>query len=146
MLPSRSFALPPNFGANGKPTSLQTEGQISLTQYKDVDEDGINDVVETTVSAPIRPYGSAIYKDQQYTTDGGAGGVELLDWYESHPGSFFVYLSYDKYSNFGKDNAGYQNLSKYNQVVEVFFSDFSHSVIKRGVHDFWNISVTLEEV
>jgi hypothetical protein len=84
----------------------------------------------------------------QYTTDGGAGGVELLDWYENHIGSFWVYLAYDKYSNFGKDDNAYAHLNQYNQVVEMFISDFKYTVVKRGAsnHDFWNINITLEEV
>jgi hypothetical protein len=84
----------------------------------------------------------------EYTTDGGAGGVELLDWYENHQGSFWVYLAYDKYSNFGKDDNAYAHLPQYNQLVEVFFSDFSYTIEKRGGSNFdlWNISVTLEEV
>lgn len=83
-----------------------------------------------------------------YTTDKGAGGVELLEWYESHPGSFWVFLAYDKYSVFGDDDAAYAHLPQYNQIIEMFFSDFQYSVEKRGnsTHDFWNISVTLEEV
>jgi hypothetical protein len=87
------------------------------------------------------------HRSEQYTSDGGAGGVEILDWYQNYTGSFWVYLAYDKYSNFDKTDAGYQNLQKYNQVVEVFFSDFSYSVVKRGGsnYDFWNISFTLEE-
>lgn len=84
----------------------------------------------------------------EHTTDGGAGGVELLDWYEKHKGSFWVYLAYDKYSNFGKDDNAYGHLSQYNQIVEMFFSDFSYSIEKRGSTNFdlWNISVSLEEV
>lgn len=84
----------------------------------------------------------------EYTTDGGAGGVEMLDWYRQNKGSsFFLYLAYDNYANTGKSNADFNNLNKYNEVVEVFFSDFSHTVLKRGQnnYDFWNISVTLEE-
>jgi hypothetical protein len=82
-----------------------------------------------------------------YTSDGGAGGVEILDWYDSHQGSFWVFLAYDKYSTFGKDDAAYAHLPQYNQIVEMFISDFNYSVEKRGAsnHDFWNISVTLEE-
>ena len=59
-----------------------------------------------------------------------------------------MFLSYDKYSNFGKDEAAYGNLNKYNQIVEVFISDFNYSVQKRGGNnlDLWNVSVTLEEV
>jgi hypothetical protein len=83
----------------------------------------------------------------EYTSDGGAGGVEMLDWYENHQGSFWVYLSYDKYANFGKDDNAYGHLGQYSQIIEMFFSDFSYSVEKRGGtnHDLWNISVTLEE-
>ena len=86
--------------------------------------------------------------DQQYTTDGGAGGAEILEWYENHKGSFWVYLSYDKRTNFGSDNAAYSHLAEYSQVVEMFISDFSYSVQKRGGSNFdlWNISVSLEEV
>lgn len=82
-----------------------------------------------------------------YTVDGGAGGVEILDWYESHPGPFWMMLAYDKYNNFsGEDQYGY--LSQYNQMVQVYFSAFDYSVVKRGGtnHDLWNISCTVEEV
>ena len=88
----------------------------------------------------------------EFTTDGGAGGVELLDWYKNHNGSFWVYLSYDKYTNF-EDNPDtpqderFNNTNKYNEIIEVFFSDFNYSVVKRsGLNfDFWNVSLTLEE-
>lgn len=88
----------------------------------------------------------------EFTTDGGAGGAELLEWYENHKGSFWVYLAYDKYTNFNNDpqtaqDDRFKNTNKYNEVVEVFFSDFTYSVIKRsGLNfDFWNVSLTLEE-
>lgn len=86
--------------------------------------------------------------DLEYTTDGGAGGAEILDWYENHQGPFWVYLAYDKYPNFGKDANAYTHLTQYNQLIQMFFSDFNYSVVKRGGSnfDFWNISVTLEEV
>jgi hypothetical protein len=97
---------------------------------------------------------SSIARKDFYTTDGGAGGVELLDWYQSFTQSFWVYLSYDKYNSYGTVSSGssnpdiYLNLPKYNQVVEMFFSNFSYSVVKRGGsnHDFWNINLSLEEV
>ena len=88
----------------------------------------------------------------EFTTDGGAGGVELLDWYKNHKGSFWVYLAYDKYTNF-KDvyessiDERFNNTNKYNEVIEVFFADFNYSVVRRsGLNfDFWNVSLTLEE-
>ena len=84
----------------------------------------------------------------EFTSDGGAGGVELLDWYENHKGPFWMFLAYDKYSNFGKDDADYGHLAQYNQIIQVYIADFNYSVVKRGGsnHDLWNISVSLEEV
>ena len=91
-------------------------------------------------------------KPLEFTTDGGAGGVELLDWYDNHKGSFWVYLAYDKYTNFEDTDSSsvynrFNNVNKYNEIIEVFFSDFSYSVVKRsGLNfDFWNVSLTLEE-
>ena len=74
----------------------------------------------------------------EFTVDGGAGGLEILEWYDNHKGPFWVYLAYDRYD----DN------TKYNQIVQMYFRDFSYSVIKRGSsrHDLWNINITLEEV
>jgi len=125
MLPSRSFSNDPNF-------NLAT-GAVTTTGYSG----GVK-------TADPNIYGTYLF---QYTTDGGAGGAEILDWYENNKGSFWVYLSYDKYPNF--ENAGdkYKHLAEYSQVLEMFISDFSYSVVKRGGtnFDFWNISVTLEE-
>jgi hypothetical protein len=108
-----------------------------------------NPAFDTTLDAPTEGKSNK-YKmvDAEYTSDGGAGGVELLDWYENHTGPFWMYLAYDKYSNFGKDDTAYGHLAQYNQIVQVYFADFNYSVIKRGGgnFDFWNISVTLEEV
>jgi len=150
MLPSRSFAANPLFDSAGKPTTLIDSGDLTLTQYKDLNGDGKNEPVTTINAAPVRPSGSALRKDQQYTSDGGAGGVELLRWYEENPGSFWVYLSYDKYTNFEQlgDSTPRDNLAKYSQIIEVYFASFDYSVEKRGGsnYDFWNISVTLEEV
>jgi hypothetical protein len=83
----------------------------------------------------------------QYTVDGGAGGNELLDWYNNHTGSFYVFLAYDKKGNFA-ESGQYGHLAEYNEVIEMFISSFDHTVVKRGGsnYDFWNVSVTLEEV
>jgi hypothetical protein len=96
-------------------------------------------------SPEFNPSGYSPSPDQ-YTADGGAGGSELLNWYENNTGSFWVYLSYDKPQNFSSNEYG--RLSQYSHVVEMFFADFSYSVQKRGGsnHDLWNVSLTLEEV
>ena len=100
-------------------------------------------------STGISPYKNTL---GEFTTDGGAGGVAILDWYQSHPGPFWMYLAYDKYSNFKTGgeitDASFGHLAQYNQIIQVYFADFSYTVTKRGGsnHDLWNISVTLEEV
>ena len=93
----------------------------------------------------------------EHTVDGGAGGAELLEWYSSNPGSFYMFLSYDKPQNF--TSGIYEKLDKYSDVMEVFISDFSYNVVKRGNvtdysgatpvvkdRDLWDISISLEEV
>ena len=132
MLPSRSFSEYPNFDSEIADPDLIVSGARSPG---------------TDGSFKILP--NATTASEQYTTDGGAGGVEILDWYNSHQDSFWVYLAYDKYTNFSEDDANrYKKLGQYNQIIEMYISDFSYSVEKRGGsnYDFWNISVTLEEV
>lgn len=120
-LPSRSFFFNPNFGPDG------------VSEYRGV-------------------YGRpGDQEDIQFTSDGGAGGVELLRWYENHTGPFWVFLAYDRYDNFDTGNESqekYFKLQQYNQVIEMYITDFSYTVEKRGGtnHDLWNVSVTLEEV
>lgn len=117
MLPSRSYSSVPEFNS--------TTGKSSMHGMSG------------------KPTGA----DQEYTVDGGAGGAELLDWYESHKGPFWMFLAYDKYTNFGSDEAAYGHLAQYNQIIEVYFSKFDYSIQKRGNSmDLWNVSVSLEEV
>jgi hypothetical protein len=123
-------------------TSWNTLPSRAYDTLADFDVNGNPDLLKT-VARP-NPY--------EFTTDGGAGGVELLDWYERHNGSFWVYLSYDKYTNF-EDNPDtpederFKNVNKYSEIIEVFFGDFNYSVTKRsGLNfDFWDVSLTLEE-
>jgi hypothetical protein len=116
MLPSRAFSVNPQFNVA---TGLPT-ASVGLTQLS---------------------------TDRQYTVDGGAGGNELLDWYQNHTGSFYVFLAYDKKGNFA-ETGQYSHLAEYNEVIEMFITSFDYTVVKRGGSnfDFWNISVTLEEV
>lgn len=93
----------------------------------------------------------------KYTVDGGAGGAEMLKWYQDHKGPFWVFLSYDKYTNFGVDDNAHLHLAQYSQIVKMYITSFQYNVIKRGGpgvssgsnfggYDMWNVSVTLEEV
>jgi hypothetical protein len=84
---------------------------------------------------------------KSYTTDGGAGGADMLEWYDAHKGSFWVFLAYDRKGIFKGTEDSYDHLKQYNQLVEMFISSFTYSVEKRGANfDYWNVSVTLEEV
>jgi hypothetical protein len=65
MLPSRAYELYPSFNSNGQ----------ALT----VDSVEIGGDVK-----PVKPSGSPYYKDQQFTVDGGAGGADMLEWYEKY--------------------------------------------------------------
>lgn len=74
-----------------------------------------------------------------HTADGGAGGWDLKEWYENHVGPFYMLLSYDA-------GVAYGDVNKYTRIVHVYFSSFGYSLVKRGITDFWNVSVELEEV
>lgn len=84
----------------------------------------------------------------KYTVDGGAGGNELLNWHLSHPQSFYLFISYDSYIDFLQENNTYGRLREYQEVKEVYLSSFDYTVNKRSpnTYDFWDISITLEEV
>lgn len=101
----------------------------------------------TTGKSTLNISGDPSAADNFYTTDGGAGGVELLDWYNNHNGSFWVFLAYDNYKNFVGTNSVYNRLGIYNEVIEMFITDFSYSIVKRRAdsHDLWDVSITLEE-
>lgn len=124
MLPSRAFAEDPLFSSS-----------TGLSQNAFMDR----------VTNPNNPANTAEF---QYTVDGGAGGVQILDWYENHTGPFWVYLAYDKYNNFEEEADPYGYLDVYNEGVEMYIADFSYSIEKRGTSnfDYYNVSVTLEEV
>lgn len=100
---------------------------------------------------PSRPFNDQISFDENgqvsnpsymsYTVDGAAGGTDMLNWYETHPGSFYLYLSYDKYG------ASNERTHTYGQIFKVYFSSFDYDIEKRSGldFDFWNINVSMEE-
>lgn len=65
------------------------------------------------------------------TADGGWAGDDIEGFHNSTNGEFQMQL---------RDGEGTI------ETVTVMISDFSKEVIKRGVVDFWNLSITLEEV
>jgi hypothetical protein len=65
------------------------------------------------------------------TVDGFWGADAIETFYNTVPGTFSLELS-------DADGETY--------TYNVMFSDFSKNVVKRGSVDFWEISVTMEEV
>jgi hypothetical protein len=95
---------------------------------------------------------SSLYKGrQEYTVDGGAGGSDIKEWYDQHVGSFYVLLAYDNSASLqdttGENASKYAKLGQYTEALEMYISDFSYSVNKRGAtnHDLWSVSISLEE-
>ena len=116
-------------------TSWEMLPSRAFNKNPEFDEDGIVSAINT-IEDPLN----------EYTADGGAGGADLLAWYENNPGSFWVFVSYDKNSELLRDS--YQNLTSYPEIIEAYFSSFDYNVVKRGGsnHDLWNVSLSLEEV
>jgi hypothetical protein len=90
----------------------------------------------------------------KFTVDGGAGGVEMLKWYQQHHGSFWAFFSFDAVPVSLPNNIVFNG---YARVYEVTITDFDYEPTKRsrGVScpngdiyflDLWDVSMTLEEV
>lgn len=129
---------------NGTMRSYHTADKLTIsTSWDNLPSRAFSTDVSWDNSGNLIP---SITGTTEYTVDGGAGGVQLVDWYELHPGPFYCFLSYDNYSNFNSDK--YNHLNQYSQVLHVYFSSFEYTISKRGGtnHDLWNIAITLEEV
>jgi hypothetical protein len=126
---------------NGRMRSYHIADKLKLsTSWNLIPSRSHSDVPEFNLTTGVSPKVS-------YTTDGGAGGADMLEWYDSHKGSFWVFLAYDRKGIFKGTPDPYDHLGQYNQLIEMFISDFSYSVEKRGnKFDFWNVSISLEEV
>ncbi|AXH67256.1 hypothetical protein SEA_WOFFORD_61 [Streptomyces phage Wofford] len=66
-----------------------------------------------------------------HTVDGHWGANEIINFYNSTPGAFTLELSY------GDGTV---------QTYQVMFSDISHNLTKRGAYDFYEVSVSMEQV
>ena len=86
----------------------------------------------------------------EYTADGGAGGVDMVNWYRNTTGPMWVFLSYDNFENYVDENGTpsgneMEMLNYFPERYQMFFSSFNYSIEKRGIYDMWNVSVGLEE-
>jgi hypothetical protein len=70
-------------------------------------------------------------KGVSFAVDGKWAGDAIESFYESTRGSFTLEIT---------------NIDATVETYTVMFSDFSKEIVKRGTQDFWNISVSMEEV
>jgi len=73
------------------------------------------------------------------TVDGGWAGEDIESFHNSNDGRFYMKLRK------GNDEAKAANDGTL-EVVSVMITDFSKTIVKRGVVDFWTLDITLEEV
>lgn len=66
-----------------------------------------------------------------YTVDGFWGARELQDFFDATPGDFTLELTY------GDGTV---------ETFEVMFSDFNMNLTKRGAFDFYEVTVSMEQV
>lgn len=83
------------------------------------------------------------------TADGGWAGEDVENFHNITDGAFRMILrrgsAQGKTAPTPADSAlPYRDSDFY--IVKVMISDFSKSVVKRGIVDFWDMSITLEEV
>jgi hypothetical protein len=84
------------------------------------------------------------------TVDGGWSGEEMEEFYYTTPGRFRLLLR--RGSAIGKTpppealalGVKYEDNDFYG--IDVMLTDFSKEVLRRGSVDFWNVSVSMEEV
>lgn len=83
--------------------------------------------------------------NMKITSDGFGAGMDILDWYNNHTGSFWMLLVYDGVP-LSASSTTYAN-SGWAEKVQVFFDNFDYSISKRGMlNDLWDISMSLVEV
>lgn len=68
---------------------------------------------------------------KDFTVDGFWGGKEMEAFYSLNAGEFTLKIT---------------NGDGTTETYKVMFSDFSKNLKKRGLYDFWDITVTMEEV
>lgn len=104
---------------------------------------------------PSRAYNRKVYLNSfgpteteglvEYTADNGAGGVDMLEWYKDTTGPFWVFLSYDNFAQYRNNQYALNHMEQYSDRKLMYFSSFNYSVVRRGIYDMWDISVSLEE-
>lgn len=77
---------------------------------------------------------------RMFLADNAAPAWLLRDWYNGHPEPFYVYMSFDDGIINGRLG------QRYVEERRMFFTNFSMVLGRRGLYDFWDIDLALEEV
>lgn len=72
-----------------------------------------------------------IPKGESFAVDGKWSGGKMEEFYLATPGAFELKVT---------------NIDAVVETYQVMFTDFSKTIEKRGAYDFWNVSVSMEEV
>lgn len=134
-LPSRAYSL-----IEGYTSYAQYEA--SKVAYRDWIRNGQVGVPPTTTTPVCK-----------FTVDGGAGGVEMLNWHNGHKGSMWAFFSFD---GIGIELGNETTFRGYARVYEMMITEFDYEIVKRSAGfqmgdetyylDLWNVSMSLEEV
>jgi hypothetical protein len=73
------------------------------------------------------------------TVDNGWAGKDIEAWHDLHDGAFYLRLR-------SGDDMGKVLTDDSIEEYRVMITSFSKDIVKRGVVDFWNLSITLTEV
>ena len=83
------------------------------------------------------------------TADGGMSGEDIENWVKNTDGAFRMVLRRGSAKDVATPNPA-EGLLPYSDanfyICNVMVADFDKEVAKRGRVDFWNLSITLEEV
>lgn len=132
---SMTFVKPRLMRWNGNAITDHNRAQLSVDVERiEKKQRMANGTLRKFIIADKRTFGtswSMLPKLTTQTVDGFWGGEAIENFYNTVPGTFSLEIS---------DADG--DVSTYN----VMFSDFSKSIVKRGAIDYWEVTVTLEEV
>ncbi len=132
---SMSFPRPRLMRWNGNAITDHNRGQLNVDVERiEKKQRMANGTMRKYIVADKRTFGvqwSMLPKLTAQTVDGFWGGEAIESFYNTVPGPFSLEIT---------DGDG----DLY--VYTVMFSDFSRNVMKRGSVDFWEVSVSMEEV
>jgi hypothetical protein len=132
---SMSFPRPRLMRWNGNAITDHNRGQLNVDVERiEKKQRMANGIMRKYIVADKRTFGvqwSMLPKLTSQTVDGFWGGEAIENFYNTVPGPFSLEIT-------DGDGEVY--------TYTVMFSDFSKNVQKRGVVDFWEVSITLEEV